>query len=211
MRKVGSVADGDEGALSVLLLLLLLATTFLGTGSWGLMRHWRHLMELQLRLDRCVGHTALELKRVLGRIETSNRRLRLWRAAQAATILAAAPPGQLRGLMGLEVARQDLERLGWQARQIRWITSRGCDGLSDLPIPLPTMEWVRPPPDVLGPQPLVWERSEGVRLKLELAHVPRAAAALVQRDGGGIKGGFWKAAWSAPGLGRPGLVRPGLD
>jgi hypothetical protein len=206
------IYEDEQGVLTVPLLVLLLASTLLGLGTLGLMRHWRHLTELQLRLDRCVGNAALDLKKTLERIEAGNSRLRALRAAQvAATLVEAA--GSLVPLMEAEVAHQQLELLRWQARQAEWLALRGCDGKADLPAPLPSMSWSRPPPDLIGPQLLSWSSGER-RLALELYHSPRAAAAVVEA-GGSLGSDSWKASWSfpgnVPGAHVPGLLRTSID
>jgi hypothetical protein len=193
--RANRVSD-SQGALSIPLLLALLAISCLGLATWGMMRHWRHLTELQLKLDRCVGDTALDLKRALQEIERANRHIQMLRAAQAASGLAGGV-GELRPLMILEARRQDLEILRWNTKQARWLVQRGCGGAGGVPLPLPSMKWFRAPPDPIGPQPLEWAPGMPRILKLQLTHTPRAAAAVVQPGEGNETS--WKASWTVPG------------
>ena len=130
-RICGRIYRDEQGVLTVPLLVLLMACALLGLGTLGLMRHWRHLTELQLRLDRCVGTAALDLKKTLERIEAGNTRLKALRAAQAAATLVEAA-GSLVPLMEAEATHQQLEILRWRARQAEWLALRGCDGKADL-------------------------------------------------------------------------------
>ena len=199
------VRRNTRGALSLPLLLALLAASFMGFGTWGLMRHWRKLTELQLRLDRCVGDTALELKGALNRIESENRQIQAIRAAIAAGSLAGGAGQAMKPALEFEVARQEFELLRWRMRQAQWLMRRGCDEEPDLPRPLPEMSWFRPPPDMIGSQPLEWMGKGERRLKVEIRHSPRAASALVESGAGSwatgefIGGSNWKATWTAPG------------
>lgn len=193
------LASNSRGALTVPLLVMLLTSTIFGLGTLGLMRHWRELTELQLRLDSCVGQTALDLRRMQSAIESSNRRIRALRAAQATASLAGQPPGSLTPLLEIEVAKQELELLHWRFRQAQWLFKRGCDGDQDLPLPLPSLSWHRDLPDMLGPQTLKWLPGTSPVLRLQLTHLPRAAAAsVVQTTGGWTGGNSWKASWTIP-------------
>lgn len=197
----------SRGALSLPLALMLMSTTFAAFGTWGLMHHWNNLTALQLRLDRCVGEAALDLRATLKRIEFENVSLRALRAAQALADIEA--PGSLVPEITALAEAQDAEIFRWKARQAAWMLAHGCDGQPDLPSPLPSMGWdPRLPPDTDGPQALVWSGSEK-RLVFQLNHPPRAAAAVVQarRDQGlavvaeGVLGATnWKASWTVPGV-----------
>ena len=57
-----SIAKNERGLLGIPMGLSLLAIATAAAGTWSVLRHWRGLTELQLRLDRCVGSVALKLK-----------------------------------------------------------------------------------------------------------------------------------------------------
>jgi hypothetical protein len=202
----------ETGALSLPLLAALMAISLAGMGTWGVMRHWRHVIELQLRLDRCVGEAALDLRQTLGRIEKENLAMEAARAAVAiGTVLAPEAAAALREALEAAVAAQEAEIGRWQIRRGLWIARRGCGEESWLwtrAPALPKMPWHRPPPDVLGPKPLDWTGGQEP-LRIELARAPRASAALVWIDPDGRPGKLgewknelsWKAAWTVPSRG----------
>jgi hypothetical protein len=206
------------GALHVVMMIALMELAGAGFGVWGLLRHWRGLTETQLRLDRCVGKSALELKHTLVQIEEGNTTIRVLRAAVA----VATPLGhgaEPRALLEVAVRGQDLLLVRWQARRAEWLARRGCGEGRDLPYPLPSMSWVRPPEDLIGPQALSWEPGVPRSLRVQLVHLPRAAAARVEAQplAGDAKVigklGFngktnWKASWAVPKLG---AVGAGID
>ncbi len=197
----------DRGALSLPMAIALMAIAIAGMGIWGLLRHWRHQVELQLRLDRCVGKTALDLKRSLLAIEGENAEIRRIRIALLALTLEPPAKAALESALLVEVGRQETELALWEGRRLAWLARRGCDGRGDSPVPLPGQSWQRDPPDVNGPQPLRWTLGVGKKLHIELVHLPRAAAAEV--TGNRTKGAFhvdvgsdWRANWEVPGIGR---------
>jgi hypothetical protein len=149
---------------------------------------------LQLRLDRCVESAAAELTSVQNTIEFSNLRLKTERAAAAAASVPTfgASIADAQPFIEAEVALQEGERLRWTVRQTKWITERGCDGRGDLFEPLPNLKWSRPPPDTIGAQPLTWDGSE--RLVIRLWRANRFAQARVEAKGRSISD-KWKAQW----------------
>jgi hypothetical protein len=191
----------ERGALGAPLLLSLLAICFMGFGTWGILRHWRHAVETQLKLDRCVGEAALELKASLNRIESSNSRMRKERAGVVVTVIAPPIAAALRTVLMLEMAFQEFERLKWEGRRAMWIARGGCGTTHrDWTSLLPAMKWVRPPPDPLGPRPLVWMAPPGPsRLEIRLKEGSRSAGAAVVTgaDSTGVIFGkrTWKAKW----------------
>ena len=195
-----SPARGAEGSLQLLLALLLAGCAFGGFGLWGLMRHWSALTELQLKLDRCAGQAAQTLRDTQKAIETDNRRIEALRVAIAAA--SANPP--LRSTLQvalLALARkQDLTLTRWKLAQLRWLASPGC-GTRAVAIPLPTLQWVRAPTDLIGPRPLRWLGMENPEFHLRLVRRPRVAGACVRRQKEGMNGeaanGSWTATWEA--------------
>ena len=191
------MVNNSRGSLHVALLLALVVISSASFGVWGLLRHWRHIAELQLRLDRCVGETALDLKKTLVRIEKENLGIRALRVAVIAAA-AVGQAGEARALLEVAVLFQDMERVTWKAKQLKWLALRGCGQAGDLPRPLPTMNWERPPEDAIGAQALSWEPGAPRMMRVEVAHLPRAAAAEVSGESNEIRS-EWKAKWaSAP-------------
>lgn len=191
----------NRGALSVPLLLSLLAVSLMGFGTWGVMRRLRHVTEIQLRLDRCVGAVALELQGAQTRIERANGRMRKLRLSNAPLSIIAPPiAAAIKAELTIEAGLQDFERLRWKTRQARWLVQRGCAEGRGIPVPLPGLTWTRPPSDPLGPQPLQWTGVDR-NLKIGLYSSPRASAARVEAEpislAGELIGEYsWKATWT---------------
>ncbi len=194
-----SLHKNSEGSLQVTLLLILMITVMTGFGLLGLMRHWRFVVERQLRLNRCVAEVALDLRSLLNEIFQLNDRIQEIRAA----ILAAAldPPliPPLRAAAEVLVQRQNYLLLKWKGRSGIWILQRGCGEKGDWAPPLPNLQFERLPPDTLGPQILRWPGGMVSELSLEAHHRPRIAAARISKRSeiAGLNRG-WQATWCPP-------------
>jgi hypothetical protein len=114
----------QNGVAHAPMLLALFCAALAGFGIWGTLRHWRHVTETQLRLDRCVGQSAQELKTTLVRLDFTNRRIKELRIA----IIPAPPPLQipLRASLELAAGFQEYLLLKWKAKQVLWMAHRGC-------------------------------------------------------------------------------------
>jgi hypothetical protein len=188
---------GRDGALTIPLVLLLSAAVFASLGTWALLRHWRHLVEDQLRLDHCVAQKAVELKTLLEKANTSNHRMIKIRQAAGP---AAAAPGALSAIqteLNLEVALQEALRTKWETERIKWFLPGACGDRNDVTLSMPGLDWTRDPPDAIGPQPFHWS-SSNPRFYLEIQDQRRAAAAQVAQKAGGLHES-WKARWQVPG------------
>lgn len=170
---------GNEGALTLPMGMALLIIAVSGLALWGLIRSWRTLAELQIRLDRCVGEVALELKSDARTIRRTNREIEILRVA-IATAIEPRAKALLQAGLDIEIARQEWVRLRWNGRRVRWIARRGCGG-RDWPMPLVEFPWVRDPPDALGPRALRLV-PEKLEVRVQLGHPPRHAAALMKGD-----------------------------
>jgi hypothetical protein len=171
------------------MLLALFCAALAGFGIWGTLRHWRHVTETQLRLDRCVGQSAQELKTTLVRLDFTNRRIKELRIA----IIPAPPPLQIPLCASLELAAgfQEYLLLKWKAKQVLWMAHRGCLEFSDLAPPLPSIGMVRGVRDEIGSQPLRWPEGHPPEFKIRLKHHPRFSAASVKETAN-----EWKANWT---------------
>lgn len=194
---------GKRGSLSLPCSALLLVICLAGFGTWSLMRRWRMLMELQLRLDRCVGEAALRFKSLAEKADRSNTRMR-WerRTAPAEAALARDGGAALKALILAEFTLQEGLEASWEGVRLQWLARGGCGASGDRPLPLPGMEWRRDAPDEWGPQPFEWSRLE---FRISVFHPPRAAAAWVgkagNRDGKGVSSNekdAWSALWAKP-------------
>ncbi len=200
--KVTTQALDQKGVLHIPMALALGIVLMTALGFWGILRQWRGLTSTQLRLDRCVGATALRIRNDLRSLDRDNRAILAARVGIAATM--AFPPDDAPFRAALESLVLDQERiqLAWNLRRIQWGLSRGCDGVQDWAMPLSEFPFERPPPDVLGPGPLNWSLHPptGRRLlAVQLSHRPRHARAIVQEgEGNHVISSNWSARFSSP-------------
>jgi hypothetical protein len=191
------VVKSQKGSLQVPLVIGVAIATITALSILGLMRHWRSITELQLRLDECAGRTGIELKSRLESLEKANTRIKAIRAAIAAT--SALPYGQaakppLEAALLVEVSRQEIQLSLWRAKMAAWLLRRGCDARNDLVLPLPALPWLRDPPDEIGPAPLRWTGKAAQTFTVRLGHPPRYSAAEVTKT----NEGRWMAKWKNP-------------
>lgn len=119
------------------------------TGASGLLlacRHLRAITQRQVNFDRCVGASAIRLRRQLLQHESSWRRIRLARAltwSQLPTPNAALALESFRLILLRERVLQEGIRGGWIRESLRWntLTGLGC-GLRRRPArsPYPAFE-----------------------------------------------------------------------
>jgi hypothetical protein len=196
-----------QGSLHLPLAVAFFFITLVGFMLWGSMRHWRFLVETQLRLDRCVGILSHDFRDKLNALESSNQKMKIIRSTLAITPPSFTAPLQT-ALLGL-VLQQDLTLAAWKVKQAQWILQKGCGNREDLKHPLPSFKFVRSYPDTLGPQPLTWEGIMPDEFYFKASHSPRVAAAKVEADQGSTGGNKnegwnptlgkkWKAVWSHP-------------
>lgn len=191
----------SKGSLQLPLALALIAITAGAMGSCRLLHRWRALVELQLRLDRCVGQAALELKDTLEKITSTNQKIRVLRASILASggVPGAIPPLQAALISAAQY--QDTKRTSWEMQRVLWLSRQKCGNPLDIPIPLPALQWTRDPPDAVGPQPLRWNGLPPELFHLEIGHSPRHAAAHLYPKGEYIDfSTHWHAEWAAPRL-----------
>lgn len=187
--------DAEVGSVTLasLFLTVVLVGAMIACLSIGVL--WRAKMNLSLRLDRCVEKTALTLESIQSKIEASNTRMQVTRAAAIAASIptAGASVRAAKPVLIAEMLFQEALRAKWKAEQITWIARRGCDRKGDAFLPLPSLEWWRPPEDPIGPMPLQWKGSKETGMRIRLWKSNRASAArvaMVRRK--------WKAEWEAP-------------
>ncbi len=197
-RKIISPLTRQEEAGSIsapfLILSLILASSALASLSHSIL--WKSKVALQLRLDECVESVSLELEKVQNLIEASNLRIKIERAAaiSAAVPTAGASLRAAKPVLIAEQLFQETLRMKWRTRQATWILKRGCDSKGDLFLPLPNLEWWRPPEDPVGPQALVWKGEKKIGLKIRLWRSNRGTAAKVAN--GERNENHWDANWT---------------
>lgn len=198
--------EAQQGFLQIPIALLLFALCLAGFGSLGLLHRWRQLSEIQLRLNACTRKAGLRLKSTIEGVQTENRRIEIARAAKAAALaaglLAAVETAEL--TLRTIVLSQDARLLQWKLLQAAWLSRAFCKNAKDRPFPLPTLEWIRHPPDPLGPQPLVWAGPGTLpsEFRIEIGHSTRRSAAKVfhasPRESLLNEKSQWKAEFTAP-------------
>jgi hypothetical protein len=193
------IVQNDHGVLHLPLGITLLVLAMVSISALGLMRRWRHLVELQLQLDRCVGVTALKLREKLNSLERSNQQIIILRATMLAASVTPPTRAATQTALNAMVIYQESLLMSWQAKRTEWLIRRGCSDASGLAVPLPSLPWTRDPPDALGPMPLRWPQSNSRELHVQLSKRPRHSAAQVEgnQDGTQIR---WKATWTTPAI-----------
>lgn len=197
-----------QGSAHLIFVVLTVIMALAGFGSWGVFRHWRFLVEHQLRLNRCVGQVAHQLRDVLNEIESLNRRIENLRLAISAAKLYPPTVPPLQATLTIVVAYQESIRFRWALNQAQWLVQRGCGNRGDSARPLPSLEYQREPPDDLGPQTLSWVGKKPDQFFIQADHKNRHSAATV--DSGETGNDFlsfknfpigqnqWKTSWAKP-------------
>jgi len=193
----------SSGSFSVPMALILILVSSSAWGMVSLQSKWRKLVETQLRLDACVGKTALEFSRKMNLIENSNIRMKVIRATLLPASLEPSARSALQVALQAEFLWQETQLKLWRLKQATWILKRGCDSKSDIALPLPLMPWIREPADFLGPRPLRRTKEHVKEFKIALSHLPRHAAAKVSSPNGDksnvlYKTDNWRATWTSP-------------
>lgn len=194
----GNALSGQDGAVHIAMAGLLLLLAIAAAGVHAVARDWQRMAELQLRLSECVGRQARELRDVLENVEGDNTQIRWIRASIAsATIAAPELLPALRAALRAKVLQQDARLAAWKVRRGIWLARLGCGKPGDWPRPLPRLPWVRPLPDAIGSKPLAPEPGQPfpARFRIEVHHLPRAAAAEVRKP---ETGAGWSASWARP-------------
>jgi hypothetical protein len=197
---------GNKGVMHIPLLVFSTFGVIIGLSLWGLLHHWKDLMDTQLRLDHCTGEVALNFKSKVTTVESANQQIKVLRAAIEAAIAAevltdgasAAGIPALRASLQVEVARQEFQRITWTKKRIEWVAS-GCGEKGDVGIPLPSLTWQRDPPDTVGEQAIDLEELPD-RFQIEAMHLPRKSAAVVERTSHAtlLQASNWHAHWAPP-------------
>lgn len=188
----------NQGSMHIPLLVGLSILSMCGFGTWGLLRQWRHLSELQIQLDECAGKTALEFRRTLNRIDFLDNTIAVLRVSLAVSTID--PPGRasLQALLEAAVTAQNVVIDLWQAKSmLASLPFAGCSGATFESVP--GIPWHRGPPDLLGSPPLRPNRisAKPEAFRIEANHHPRAAAAEVKEVGSGLSK-KWTAKWVIP-------------
>lgn len=150
--------------------ILLVVISSTGIGMLGLLQLWQHKVGVQLTLDGCAAELGLELRDTQRELERLNLLITTARTAQAPQAAIAAAALQ-EGL---------IQR--WNLRRIAQLGRRQCPvPVRRVPEFLRPLPWKRPPPDPLGPGPLIWE---GPEVRIHLARFGRKTHVSVRKQEG---------------------------
>jgi len=178
---------GTRGSFYLVWMVAVVLLGVSGLGLLGLLRHWRFLVEDQLRLNQRVGSCVLDLQKKIEQVEFLNATIRKLRVA----ILASSLRPEL--LMGYRVAlktavfSQEAIRIQWEVLGWKWRVAGSGDQVSGFP----GFPWVRDPPDIVGEQSL--RLTVHPRFRLGVYHAPRVAVAELY-----LEESEWKARWVSP-------------
>jgi len=162
-----------------LLILLAVLLTIGGFGTWKVLRHQRHRVEIQLRLDHSTGDTALRFRNLQNRLVLQNREIKALRATAAALSVINPPGAESAKIASRAIAfTQDVDVVKLQSE---WALARitGMQISFDEEYSLPP--WTRPPEDVWGPQELHWNGGTGVTFESKINQIRSRAAAYLSR------------------------------
>ena len=201
MAGIRSMVVTSRGSLHFPMVLVLTVLLVGGLGFWGVLRKWRWNVEIQLRLNRCVGETAQELRDNLEQVDLGNQTIRALRVsvrvAQGTGQIELVPP--LLEAMQVAVTAQDLILASWRSRRILWAARGGCGRRGDWAPPLPDLNLSRGIPDLAGPQIVEWSGGNPNEFRIQAHHQPRAAAARVEAKRSSRFGPVaWKISWAVP-------------
>jgi hypothetical protein len=196
----------NRGVMHLPLLVFSMFAVLIGLSLWGLLHHWKDLMDTQLRLDHCTGEVALDLKSKIATVESANRQIKIIRGSIEVAMATAVPTAgataetipELQAALTAEVARQEFQRLSWIEKRVTWVAS-GCGTKGDLGIPLPSLSWERDPPDTIGEQALNLDLLPD-HYRVEAIHLPRKSAAVIERTKNAtlLQASNWRARWAPP-------------
>lgn len=182
----------NTGQMTIPFLLFLSLSFFTGISVLALITRWKRQVHHQLRLDHCVGTTARSLAQLQNQIETQNRLIQATRLAIAAASFNPSAIPALKATLKAQVLLQESFRQSWNLKQITWLSSLGCDGKNDFPMPLPNLGWTRNPPDLIGEKPLI--QMNDSKLTISLSHQRRIAVATVKNE----NNHHWIPVWGTP-------------
>jgi hypothetical protein len=187
--------NNRQGFLQVSLALVMGIAMITGLSLWVLLHQWKGLVDTQLRLDKCTGQVALDLKSDLGKLKTTNNGILALRASIASAMVApgaeeVVPPLQV--ALHLVYMSQEAIRAKWDLKDVQWVAKGGCGLGKDVALPFTPLSWKRPPPDNLGENQIDLE-SLPDEFRFEVYHLPRKAAAVVERS---EEDENWKAHWT---------------
>lgn len=176
-------------------------TCLIGMSSIGIyqvLSDWKEMVKVQLHLDQCVLEAAQKFQNSMNQIEKSNTRIKIIRKALLPAQLLPKARIALSLALKIEVFNQKRVQITWKFFQTAWILRRGCNLPRGIAGPLPSLDWIRPPPDILGPQPLKRIHTNKNSFLVLAIRYPRKSAISIYE-----KKSNWFKRWTEP-------TRPGF-
>jgi len=175
------------------MILIILSCSSFAFGLIILMQHWNSSVKLQLDLNRCIINKIGDLKKILNKIEDSNKRILKIRALLLAAQIRPEIKPALNALLKSQIILQIFQLNRWKIHQIKWVLHNSCNiSGHKIPIPIASLKYSRLPPDFIGENILVWEKSDPQKLRIQIKGGRLFAAALLEKKT------TWKAHWTKP-------------
>jgi hypothetical protein len=190
---MSNLSQDERGVFHLPAGFLLIVLGLLAVGTLGILRDWRKMTELQLRIDQCVSLAAQDLRKSLDSIEKNNERIKVLRRTLEIAKLHPVSRAAVLGALSAVSLEQEALLIRWNAKRLLWPKIDGC---SDRASELPSMYriWIHDPPDRLGPRPLRWNSDFEKSFFIRIEHFPRNSSAEVSLRAG-ENHGRWKACW----------------
>lgn len=204
---------GNRGSLQILLLIIVFLITLSGLGTWGLMRRWRHLVQAQLGIDRCVGMAAIQLRDHLNEIDRLNARIKALRRSILVASTTAASQTLIPSLkLALQASylKQEKHLKQWQWFHLRWMFQVNCGEIRNQKFPLPTLKYSRLPPDHIGPQFLQWLLPDE-KFYVSAKSLSRSSHAVVSKNKTPVQIQLDSKTWRTSWCERPGFTWPSFN
>ena len=183
--------NDNTGSISFTFLTLTLVFISRSTALIHVFAQWRKQAAEQIKVSHCVATEAIRMKRQLNSLKKVNLTMKTLRKIAFSALLT---PSALAGIRsGLKMLRtyQNLEILYWKIQSTQWKLKAGCAKPIWRLNPLPKFPWRKPPPDWLGPRPLIWNSKQN-EFRIQSGRETRRAAATIFKD----QSFTWKLKWT---------------
>jgi hypothetical protein len=116
--------------------------------------------QLQLKMDRCTAHAALNISRMLKLMHESNMRKKAYLATSPASLLLPPVAAAVKAGLKAESAFQKIIKMRWTAEQSKWLIRADHDcpkGFENLYSNFPAFPFAQELPTPFGPGPALYQ------------------------------------------------------